>query len=234
VLFFLQLLYQKRLGRVNINFTHNNKNYELLIIDDCFLTNEAKAIEICTAIKELNLSWSLAARADQINVDILNHLKQAGCIEIKLGVESGSEKLLKAMNKKFDITAIDRAIELINSASIQVKVFIITGLPSETWETNTETKEFLAKMGKEKIRGVSLLRFVPLPGSYIYDNPEKFGIKNNLREEECFKRMHLYDSSITNQHERTTDWWIDSNTATLYDQIYEDIKNHIAAIWKND
>lgn len=67
------------------------------IIDDCFLTDQEKAIEICDYIADqnLNLKWSLAARVDSINDEVLTALRKSGCIEIKFGVETGSDLLLK-------------------------------------------------------------------------------------------------------------------------------------------
>ena len=78
------------------------------IIDDCFLTDKKKAIDICNYItkEDLDLKWSLAARVDDISSQILEALKSAGCIEIKFGVETGSDYLLKKMNKG---TTVDQA-----------------------------------------------------------------------------------------------------------------------------
>lgn len=117
------------------------------IIDDCFLTDSEKAIEICEYIAEndLGLKWSLAARVDNITEKILDVLKRAGCIEIKFGVETGSEQLLQAMHKGKDVTVecAENTIRLTKQYGINVKPFIITGLPEETDETHNQTKQFL-------------------------------------------------------------------------------------------
>jgi anaerobic magnesium-protoporphyrin IX monomethyl ester cyclase len=202
---------------------HNIQGFS--IIDDCFLTDETKAIEICNEISDLNLQWSLAARIDQINSKILEALKTAGCIELKLGIESGSNELLEKMNKGYKIEEAEQAIKNINVMKISVKVFIISCLPFETENTNKETKDFLSKMGKENIRDVSLLRFVPLPGSYIYINSSDFGIDQRaIITESNVKNFQLYHSN--------TNFWLDKTTFRLYNKIYGDIKNHISNIWE--
>ncbi len=121
------------------------------IIDDCFLTNEEKALEIIRAVGKVGLKWSLAARVDQINERVVSELKKANCLEIKFGIETGSDILLKKMNKQCTVADSKRAIKLVRNYGMNVKAFIITGLPFETKETNEETKRFLSEMGKDNI-----------------------------------------------------------------------------------
>lgn len=194
------------------------------IIDDCFLTNQEKAIKIIKNVGKLGLKWSLAARVDQINEEIVKELKASNCLEIKFGLETGSNTILKKMNKKCTVEDAKEAIKLVRSNGINVKAFIITGLPFETKTTNEETKQFLEEMGIENINRVSLLRFVPLPGSYIYDNPEKFGLKSDFAKTISYKSYRLYNE--------TDNWWANNNDYELRNEIYEDIRNFMLTIWK--
>lgn len=194
------------------------------IIDDCFLTDEKKAIKICNKIAGLGLKWSLAARVDQIarNPEILKVLKKAGCIEIKFGVETGSDEILRNVNKKATVDDAKQAIQLTSQEGINVKCFIVSGLPGETQKTNQETIDFLQEM-KEYIRSVSLLRFAPLPGSHIYEHPVDFGINGNKLNMNNFQYLQLYH--------KTTDWWLDSNKKRELDKCYNSLKKCIESIW---
>lgn len=194
------------------------------IIDDCFLTDQKKAIEICDYIadKNLNLKWSLAARVDDINNDVLSSLKRSGCIEIKFGVETGSNDLLKKMNKGVTVADAEKAITMTKSYGIHVKLFIITGFPFETNETHQETKDFLNRM-KKYIDRVSLLRYTPLAGSYIYNQPEKFGIKKSALTSRNFNKTNLYRTSY--------DWWVDPKRHGDCERWYNDMKQYIDGIW---
>ena len=192
------------------------------IIDDCFLTKQKEALKIIKAISKVGLKWSLAARNDQINEEILTALEVAGCLEIKFGIETGSNKILADMKKGFTVEETKNAINLVRSHNIGVKAFIITGLPGEDETTNEETKNFLKEMGKEKINRISLLRFVPLPGSHIYNNPKDYGIKKDVKKIDyrCYK---LYNGE--------TDWWEDKSDFEGRNKIYEDIAAFMKAIW---
>lgn len=200
-----------------------NKGIEgFSIIDDCFLTDKQKAIEIIREVKSVNLKWSLAARIDQIDDEVLIELKESGCLEIKFGLETGSDILLERMMKGFTIEKARETIQLVKKYDIGVKVFIISGLPGETLETNNETEMFLSEMGTEYISRISLLRFVPLPGSKIYETPEIYGIKRNIKD---------IPHSSYRLYETETDWWQDENDYKVRNEIYTHIKNHIISIW---
>lgn len=193
------------------------------IIDDCFLTDQAKSLEIIEAVKQVGLKWSLAARVDHINEVVVKALKAANCVEIKFGLETGSDKLLQAMSKGFTVAQAKEAIELVRSYDIGVKAFIITGLPFEDEKTNAETEEFLKEMGKEKINRISLLRFVPLPGSRVFDNPTDYGIRRNIRQELNYRAFKLYKDE--------TNWWEDEEEFKKRNIIYKHLQQTMLSIW---
>jgi radical SAM superfamily enzyme YgiQ (UPF0313 family) len=61
-------------------------------------------------------------------------------------------------------------------AGIKNKVFLVHGYPPEDMESVNETMQFLDEVG-QWVERVSLFRFVPLPGTYVYNNPDQFGLR---------------------------------------------------------
>jgi anaerobic magnesium-protoporphyrin IX monomethyl ester cyclase len=84
----------------------------------------------------------------------------SGCIEVKYGMESGSESLLKAMRKNTRREQIRRAVHAAADADIAAKVFVIHGFPGENVQTTDDTISLLAELAPGLAR-VSLFRFVP-------------------------------------------------------------------------
>lgn len=196
------------------------------IIDDCFLTEEEKAVDICQYIAQQNLGlkWSLAARVDQINDNVLKALKAAGCIEIKFGIETGSDELLRRMNKGTTVKIAEEAITKTHAYNIGVKLFIITGLPYETNRTHAETKQFLDRMYQNNlVNRVSLLRYTPLAGSFIYNHPSDYGLKVSALRKDNFSKTHLYRKSF--------DWWSDTSRYKSCQRWYEDMQKFIHERW---
>ncbi|WP_070090103.1 B12-binding domain-containing radical SAM protein [Merdimonas faecis] len=198
------------------------------IIDDCFLTDQEKAIEICDYIADqnLNLKWSLAARVDSINDEVLTALRKSGCIEIKFGVETGSDLLLKKMNKGETVKQAEDAIRMTKNYGINVKLFIITGLPFESNDTHRQTKEFLDKMYLDKlVDRISLLRFTPLAGSYIYSQPDQFEVNKSSLGSKNFSKVSLYRKS--------SDWWTDKTRFKDCERWYKDMRKFIDERWSD-
>lgn len=198
------------------------------IIDDCFLADREKAMEICKFIADSNLglAWSLAARVDHINDEVLDVLQRAGCIEIKFGLETGSNDLLKSMSKQITVEMAEEAIRRTKEHGIGTKLFIITGLPGETDETHKETIIFLKKMKEmDLVDRVSLLRYTPLAGSYIYDHPDKFGINGKELNKDNFRNMHLYLKSHN--------WWSDKDVYEKCNKWYREMQEVIDQNWRD-
>src|SRR6185437_4848231 len=128
------------------------------IVDDNFIVNKKKVADICEKIADLGLKWSALSRVDTVNKDPLAKMAASGCIEIKFGMESGSESLLRAMRKNTTRAQITAAIQSAAAVGIHPKVFIIHGFPGENMATTRETMELLSAL-KSEISRVSLFRF---------------------------------------------------------------------------
>lgn len=139
------------------------------VVDDNFLVNKEKAIPIIKEVANLNLKWSTLARVDNVDLELLKELKNSGCIEIKYGVESGSQKMLDLMNKNITIEQIKNAFTLTKDVGINAKALIMHGFPKEDINTTKETIALLEEL-KMYIYRVGLTYFTYLPGSPIYPN----------------------------------------------------------------
>ena len=188
------------------------------IIDDNFIINKRKVVNICKEIKPLNLKWSSLSRVDSVDSDLLNTMKESGCIEIKYGIESGSQRILDSMNKKVTVEQIKHAINITHDVGINIKAFILHGFPGENLESTNETIELLELL-KEKISRISLFRFVPLPGSYVYNNYSDF----KLSLPESFEDIFIYNNDKL--------WWGTEQDKLELTKSYLLIENYVKNNW---
>jgi anaerobic magnesium-protoporphyrin IX monomethyl ester cyclase len=171
------------------------------IVDDNFIVNKRKVADICDHIADLRLSWSALSRVDTIDAPLLSAMADSGCIEIKFGVESGSEALLKAMRKNTTRQQIKRAFAATADAGVEAKAFIIHGFPGENAETTAETMSLLTELGGSLTR-VSLFRFVPLPGTQVYGDPNRYdlhGVHTQPDWDGEWSKFHI--------HHNDRHWW---------------------------
>ncbi len=189
------------------------------VVGDNFLVNKRKVRKICESISSLNLKWSTLSRVDTVDYDSLEIMHDAGCIEIKFGVESGSELILKAMGKGISVNQIYNTIKMTHSVGIKVKAFIIHGYPGENMETTQETIAILDNLS-DMIERVSLFRFVPLPGSRVYDQAKENRL---LVTGNNWNNCHIYHNP--------NHWWGDKDDFAVIEESYQQLDKFIFEKW---
>ena len=140
--------------------------------DTCNLRKDRWA-ELCRGFKEGGFTWRAHTRTDHVSLEEFKMMADCGCVEIGLGIESGSQKILDLMNKRNTVEHHAEAIAWAREAGIHARAYIIVGFPGETWETCQETVAFLKATRPHQ---VTFSTFVPYPGCAVWHNPEKFGV----------------------------------------------------------
>ncbi len=117
------------------------------IKDDTFTTNKKRVLELCRTMRErkVDLFWSCDTRVDLLSDELLREMRLAGCQRLSLGVESGSQKILDAIDKKITPDEIIVSTELAKKYGIKVRYYMMLGNRGETKETFAETLRFLER-----------------------------------------------------------------------------------------
>jgi radical SAM superfamily enzyme YgiQ (UPF0313 family) len=147
-------------------------------VDDLFLASKNRVRELCERIMDdgLKMTWSCTARVDTVKPEVLKLMKQAGCWEISFGLETGSNDLLKKMDKLAEVEKSARAIRWTDEAGIRSKGLFMLGFPGEDEHTIQQTKDFIRDI---PMTIMNLTKFTPYPGSPIYR--ELYG--TNIRDD---------------------------------------------------
>ncbi|MBI4798224.1 MAG: radical SAM protein [Desulfarculus sp.] len=143
--------------------------------DDTF-TNSQKFLQaFCQRLiaERLEITWSCSTRANLINEENLRLLKDSGCTQIAIGVESGSDRVLKAMKKGVTTEVIRRAGRLIKKAEIEFQALFVMGLPYETAEDLRLTINIIKDLQPDS---VNVSTFVPYPGTEAHDAAVEAGM----------------------------------------------------------
>lgn len=143
--------------------------------DDAMTLDRQATITLCDEIvsRGLKIAFHVSTRTDSVDEEVLRKLKIAGCYAIAYGVESGSENILKGMNKENEVPLACRAIELTRKAGISVTALMIVGNVGETDDTIAETIRFLRKT-KPDVVGCAGGLWI-LPGTALYQNCKRIG-----------------------------------------------------------
>jgi len=148
---------------------------EFIFWDDSILIDNKRAYELFKRIKgELpDIIYTCSSSVKHLTNDMAKIMYESGCKMILFGAESGSEKILKSVNKGTSRDMILRAIEICRKNRIQSFCSFIIGTPDETYETLNETEEFVLNLNPDF---AIFTIFTPLPGSEYFDEFIKKGL----------------------------------------------------------
>ena len=134
-------------------------------------------------MQKKSFTWSCASRVEILSSSLLFLMKSAGCKQIGVGVESGSQNVLVNIQKKISIPGLTNGLNRISSAGISIKGYFILDTPGETFSDLLKTIRFIFA---NKFSAVQFNYYTPLPGSSDYN-------KLNVTEK-LWKRMSLQQS----------------------------------------
>lgn len=145
--------------------------------DDLFILDRKRTERMCEVLAERGITWRCLVRGDLIvkyGKEFVEMMRQSGCTDVGMGVESGSNKMLRIINKGESIETIREAVWILKNADIRVKGFFILGLPSEDKDSIQATNRFLAEA---QLDDVDVKIYQPYKGTPIWDNRHLYDIK---------------------------------------------------------
>ena len=146
---------------------------KIFIRDDSFFVDNVRVIEICKEIikRKIKINLVCSGRMKPLSKEMIGYLEKAGFKEVLLGLESGDEGILKKCHKGITQKDVINAFTLFSKSSITVRIFLIVGLPGETFETIKETARLVKKIQRIKyfpmIDDFNLLTIYP--GTEVYE-----------------------------------------------------------------
>ena len=147
---------------------------EFLFYDDTFTVDKNRVLDICGEIirRKLDIGFDIRSRIDTINEEVICQLKKAGCQGIHYGVEAGTEKVLKVLNKAISLQDVQEIFKTTKKYKIPILAYFMIGNPSETLEDIRTTFKVIKKLNPDYIH---LTIFTPFPGTKIYFDGLKSG-----------------------------------------------------------
>jgi anaerobic magnesium-protoporphyrin IX monomethyl ester cyclase len=157
--------------------------YEKVVFqDDCFTLTMDRVKKFCDIVieKGLDFTWECLSRADTLDFETARLMKKAGCDRVFFGLESGSDKILKEMNKQTDKGEAREAVNSAKRAGIKAGAFFILGYPGETDDTLLETVNFAGALNLDYL---SFNFPYPIPGTGLHERVKHIQISEENHTE---------------------------------------------------
>ncbi len=131
-------------------------------------------MDMCAAIKDrgLKVTWNCFSRVDCVDEELLVAAKEAGCYQLKYGVETGTDRMMDVVKKHIKLDQVEKAIALARKVGIETQISIILGLPDERPDEIQQSISVPVRLQPDL---VLFNVFKPLPGSFLFKRLEGEG-----------------------------------------------------------
>ena len=182
------------------------KNYQfdsIWFVDDVFTISHKWLAEFNHEInsRQVKINFECITRADRLTDEALLMLKESGCVRVWIGTESGSQKIIDAMDRRVDVKQVRRMLIAAKKMGIQTGTFIMVGYPGENIEDIEETIKHLTESDPDLY---TITIAYPIKGTQLYNQTESNFINqqpwhNSTDRQIDFKRTHhkkFYEMAI--------------------------------------
>lgn len=147
-----------------------NKNFgatQFDFVDDTITVNKNRMYQLCDLILNNNhkFKWMCNARVNTVDLEMLKTMKNAGCVRVEFGVESGNPDVLKKIKKAITIEQIKNAHSMAREAGLCIGSFVMVGNLGEDISSVIKTKELLEQIDTDD---VFIAIATPFPGTELY------------------------------------------------------------------
>jgi radical SAM superfamily enzyme YgiQ (UPF0313 family) len=143
----------------------------LWFVDDVFTVSHKWLLAFKEEVlkQDAVIPFECITRAERLNDEILQLLKDVGCFRIWIGAESGSQTIIDAMDRRVDVNQVKKVIQDTNAIGIETGTFIMLGYPGETEKDITETIQYL-KDANPTLYTITIA--YPIKGTSLYNDIE--------------------------------------------------------------
>lgn len=161
---------------------------EIAFKDPIFTLDRKNVMDFCDLLikKNYDLIWSANSRVDNITQEMCFKMREAGCVSLTFGLESGDQEILNNLKKHATLEQARQAINYAKKAKIKIVANFMVGNPGETKESINKTIEFMKEIDPDY---VNIAFTTALPGTELWDQAEE----NNWIKYKDYSSVHYED-----------------------------------------
>ena len=155
-----------------IQWLQQNYQFDMIwFVDDVFTINHKWLNEFAAEIekRKVAVSYEIITRSDRVNEEVLQLLKQSGCFRVWIGAESGSQKVIDAMDRRVKVEQVRETIKMVKAYGMEAGTFIMLGYPGEE---EADIKETLNHLKYSNPDYYTITVAYPIKGTPLYSEVE--------------------------------------------------------------
>lgn len=155
---------------------------EVHVVDDNFTLRRDYVLDFCRAIGGKGFTWCFpnGVRLEKMDREVMDRMREAGCYSLSVGIESGSPRILRMVDKQLDLGWLREKLDEVRAAHLDAVGFFILGFPTESRD---EMRSTLRLSRTLPLRRANFMLFRPLPGTRLYQEVRSNGADRRVRWE---------------------------------------------------
>ncbi|MCL2134102.1 MAG: cobalamin-dependent protein [Candidatus Bathyarchaeota archaeon] len=172
--------------------TYNAENFTFC--DDAFTVDMKRTEELCEEInkRDLKIKWNMGTRVDRVSRELLQKMKDAGCVSMWCGLESGTQEVLNDMHKGISTDQTRKALKWVRELGLKPTPNVLLGYPGETMETALKSIKFAEEVSPDEIAYYNIA--TPYPGTPMYDEVMKNGWIRNTNFDDYDATQPIFET----------------------------------------
>ncbi len=172
--------YRRRSAKLvadEIEWLQKNYRFDMIwFVDDVFTINHKWLREFSAEIitRKIKVQYEIITRSDRVDEEALSLLKESGCFRVWIGAESGSQKIIDAMDRRVKVDQVRRTIQLVKEHGMEAGTFIMLGYPGEDEKDIKETLHHLKYSNPDHY---TITVAYPIKGTPLYSEVENIFIE---------------------------------------------------------
>jgi anaerobic magnesium-protoporphyrin IX monomethyl ester cyclase len=139
-------------------------------LDPTISDSRIQSISTLLIASKANITWKIAqgTKIETIkSIETLSLMQRSGCTFFSFSPETGSQRLLKIMNKRFDKKHANRLLKHMNQIGLRTQACFIAGVPGENWVDRFKTLGYVSKLVHLGVDEIAMTIFTPIPGAAL-------------------------------------------------------------------
>lgn len=152
-----------------LEWLQKHYHFDLIwFVDDVFTVSHKWLHEFRDELqkRQINIQFECITRADRLNEEVLSVLKASGCFRVWIGAESGSQRIIDAMDRRVEVGQVRSMIRAARKSGIEAGTFIMLGYPGETEADIRETVRHLKESNPDLF---TITVAYPIKGTGLYE-----------------------------------------------------------------
>jgi len=172
--------------------------------DDTFTVDKKWVNQLCEKLIDVNLdiNWDCTTRVDTIDEKLIKMMKKAGCNDVRIGVETGCQKILDETKKGITFEQIRNTTKMLNKNQMMWTGYFMYGLPTETIEDIRSTYRFMDELNPN-YAGLGL--YNPFPKTELFDRGVELGLLEDDVDLDYFFKTNPKDYYFKDPNKRVLD-----------------------------